>query len=84
MINRFSSYCSDPADIGAEYLSTAADRIEGQYPEASHDAKCQAAASLAVAMALSQLATAVSGSIEGSPLSELLRLSVEREERRNH
>ena len=84
MINTISGYLSGSADIGAEYLSQAADQIERQFPEASHDAKCQAAASLAVAMALSQLAIAVSGSAEGSPLSELLRLFVEREERRTH
>ena len=59
----------------------AADQIDRQYPEASHDAKCQAAASLAVAMAISQLAIAVSGSAEGSPLAEILKLLVEREER---
>ena len=81
MIGTFSSYLSDSGDIGSGYLSQASDQVERQYPEASHDAKCQAAASLAVAMAISHLATVASGSAEGSPFAEILKLLIEREER---
>ena len=79
MIGTFSSYLSDSGDIGSSYLSQASDQVERWHPEASHDAKCQAAASLAVAMALSHLAIAASGSAEGSPLAEILKLLIERE-----
>ena len=61
--------------IGQAYYENAIHIFDQE--QLSLDTKVIAASNLAIAMAIAQLAAAISGGIDGSPLSEAFRLLIE-------
>ncbi|MEO1445201.1 MAG: hypothetical protein AAFV46_03005 [Cyanobacteria bacterium J06635_11] len=62
----------EAASHGTEFLSQAFDAVDRQYPEASHDARAQAASTLTLTMAINNLSMVMAGQVDGSPLSVAL------------
>lgn len=63
---------SQASGTASNYFDRAVKDVEENYPNASDDAKCQAAATIALAASLDYLGAAVSGSISGTALQNAL------------
>lgn len=80
-MNTISNPKCEASQAGSEYFTSAVDQIERECPGASDGEKAISASSLSIAMALAEVAIALSGAVDGSPVAELIESTLEKQNR---